>query len=172
MVIQRRHGRDCCPWAGVSCHPISGHVTELDLSCSCLLGNIDPNSTLFHLSHLHSLNLAFNYLYPSHLSSLFGGFVSLTHLYLSNSYSEGDISSQISHLSKLVLLDLSGNDLLRWNLEEIAPKRWEWLEVNSIKRWKGRQGWDLMKMVAEWISWYMAWLQNVLFHTWHLWKKT
>ncbi|KRH08723.1 hypothetical protein GLYMA_16G169300v4 [Glycine max] len=66
------NGTDCCSWAGVTCHPISGHVTDLDLSCSGLHGNIHPNSTLFHLSHLHSLNLAFNHLYQSHWSSLFG----------------------------------------------------------------------------------------------------
>ncbi|XP_028208119.1 receptor-like protein 18 [Glycine soja] len=107
------NGTDCCSWAGVSCHPISGHVTELDLSCSGIVGNIDPNSTLFHLSHLHSLNLALNDFDESHLSSLFGGFVSLTHLNLSGSGFEGDIPSQISHLSKLVSLDLSYN-MLKW----------------------------------------------------------
>ena len=64
--------------------------------------------------HLHSLNLAFNDFYDSQLSSLFGGFVSLTHLNLSNSEFIGDIPSQISHLSKLVSLDLSGNNLLKW----------------------------------------------------------
>ncbi|KAL2577541.1 hypothetical protein AAZV13_16G141300 [Glycine max] len=69
------NGTDCCSWAGVTCHPISGHVTELDLSCSGIVGYIDPNSTLFHLSHLHSLNLAFNYFDESPLSSLFGGFL-------------------------------------------------------------------------------------------------
>ncbi|KAL2967061.1 hypothetical protein AAZX31_16G153700 [Glycine max] len=106
-------GGDCCSWAGVTCHPISGHVTQLDLSCSGLVGNIHSNSTLFHLSHLHSLNLAFNHFNHSHLSSLFGGFVSLTHLNLSSSDFEGDIPSQISHLSKLVSLDLSYN-MLKW----------------------------------------------------------
>ncbi|RZB61437.1 Receptor-like protein 33 [Glycine soja] len=40
------NGRDCCSWAGVSCHPISGHVTELDLSCSGLHGKIHPNISL------------------------------------------------------------------------------------------------------------------------------
>ncbi|XP_025981965.2 receptor-like protein 9DC1 isoform X1 [Glycine max] len=114
------NGTDCCSWAGVTCHPISGHVTELDLSCSGIVGYIDPNSTLFHLSHLHSLNLAFNYFDESPLSSLFGGFVSLTHLNLSNSEFEGDIPSQISHLSKLVSLDLSYNFL---KLKEDTWKR-------------------------------------------------
>ncbi|TKY45993.1 Receptor protein 12 [Spatholobus suberectus] len=101
------NGTDCCSWPGVTCHPFSGHVIGLDLACSGLLGQIHPNSTLFHLSHLQSLNLAFNGFYQSHLSSLFGGFVSLTHLNLSGSNFEGEIPSQISHLSKLASLDLS-----------------------------------------------------------------
>lgn len=101
------NGTDCCSWLGVTCHPISGHVTGLDLSCSGLYGEIHPNSTLFHLSHLQSLNLANNDFYPSPLSSLFCGFVSLTHLNLSNTYFRGEIPSQISHLSKLQSLDLS-----------------------------------------------------------------
>ncbi|KAL5173610.1 Receptor-like protein 34 [Glycine soja] len=83
------------------------------LGCNGLYGNIHPNSTLFHLSHLHSLNLAFNDFDESNLSSLFGGFESLTHLNLSSSDFEGDIPSQISHLSKLVSLDLSYN-ILKW----------------------------------------------------------
>ncbi|RZB66950.1 Receptor-like protein 9DC3 isoform A [Glycine soja] len=112
------NGTDCCSWLGVTCHPISGHVTGLDLSCSGLYGEIHPNSTLFHLSHLQSLNLANNDFYPSPLSSLFCGFVSLTHLNLSNTYFRGEIPSQISHLSKLQSLDLSlplnSQFLLKW----------------------------------------------------------
>ncbi|XP_027923617.1 receptor-like protein Cf-9 homolog [Vigna unguiculata] len=105
---------DCCSWVGVTCHPISGHVIGLDLSCSGLYGKIHPNSTLFHLSHLHSLNLAFNDFDESHFSFHFGAFASLTYLNLSRSYFQGQIPSQISHLSKLASLDLSDNPYLRW----------------------------------------------------------
>jgi len=105
---------DCCSWLGVTCHPISGHVIGLDLSCSGLYGQIHPNNTLFHLSHLRSLNLAFNFFYPSHFSFHFGGFASLTYLNLSTSYFQGQIPSQISHLSKLATLDLSFNFDLTW----------------------------------------------------------
>ncbi|KRH21238.1 hypothetical protein GLYMA_13G227800v4, partial [Glycine max] len=101
------NGTDCCSWPGVTCHHISGHVTELDLTCSGLTGKIHPNSRLFHLSHLQSLNLAFNDFNQPQLSSLFGGFLSLTHLNLSGSNFEGEIPSQISHLSKLASLDFS-----------------------------------------------------------------
>ncbi|XLR29850.1 hypothetical protein S83_057750, partial [Arachis hypogaea] len=48
-------------WDGVTCDTTSGHVIGLDLSCSMLEGQFHPNSTLFHLTHLQQLNLAFNY---------------------------------------------------------------------------------------------------------------
>ncbi|XP_068487393.1 receptor-like protein 9DC3 [Phaseolus vulgaris] len=107
------NGTDCCSWSGVTCHPISGHVIGLDLTCSGLLGEIIPNTSLFRLSHLQSLNLAFNY-FSSQLSFPFGGFVSLTHLNLSGDFLfRGEIPSQISQLSKLESLDLS-DTLLTW----------------------------------------------------------
>ncbi|TKY53388.1 Receptor protein 12 [Spatholobus suberectus] len=90
------NGTDCCSWLGVTCHPISGHVIGLDLTCSGLQGKIHPNSTLFCLSHLQSLNLAFNDFSNSQLSSLFGGFVSLKHLNLSDSTFKGtDVSGKL-----------------------------------------------------------------------------
>ncbi|XP_047147782.1 receptor-like protein 19, partial [Vigna umbellata] len=107
------NGTDCCSWIGVTCHPISGRVIDLDVSCSALYGEILPNSTFFYLSHLQSLNLAFNYI-DFQLSSLFGGFVSLTHLNLSYCVFQGEISSKISQLSKLESLDLSHNSGLTW----------------------------------------------------------
>jgi len=105
------NGTDCCSWLGVTCHPISHEVIGLDVACSQLYGEILPNSTLFHLSHLRSLNLAFNDFLESPISSLFGGFVNLKRLDLSNSNFVGEIPSQMSQLSKLESLDLSQNSL-------------------------------------------------------------
>ncbi|XLU22374.1 hypothetical protein S245_058440 [Arachis hypogaea] len=104
------NGTDCCEWDGVTCDTTSGHVIGLDLSCSMLEGQFHPNSTLFHLTHLQQLNLAFNYFSNSPIYSGIGNLVSLTHLNLSSSSFGSYIPSTISHLSKLLSLHLSYND--------------------------------------------------------------
>ncbi|CAL5438643.1 unnamed protein product [Camellia sinensis] len=98
---------DCCSWEGVTCDGLTGHVIGLDLSCSQLYGSIHPNSSLFQLSHLQNLNLAFNHFNYSFIPSAFGHFANLTHLNLSDSSFSGSIPSEIRHLSKLVSLDVS-----------------------------------------------------------------
>ncbi|OMP04284.1 hypothetical protein COLO4_09792 [Corchorus olitorius] len=104
-----KEGTDCCSWDGVTCDEIKGQVIGLDLSCSCLKGRISSNSTLFHLRHLRELNLALNDFNYSKMPSKFGGFESLVELNLSSTHFAGQVPSQLSYLSKLVSLDLSGN---------------------------------------------------------------
>ncbi|KAK8467195.1 hypothetical protein PHAVU_008G277000 [Phaseolus vulgaris] len=110
------NGTDCCTWSGLKCDTISGHVTAIDLTCGGLKGQINANSTLFTLSHMQSLNLAFNDFSNSHIPSRIGQFAHLTHLNLSSSNFEGEIPPQISHLSKLQSLHLScsGYHKLMW----------------------------------------------------------
>ncbi|XP_027172835.1 receptor-like protein Cf-9 homolog [Coffea eugenioides] len=105
---------DCCNWDGVTCNNLTGSVIGLDLSCGQLQGVINPHTTLFCLSHLRHLNLAFNNFTGSRISHRFGSLKSLTHLNLSQSYFQGEVASEISHLSNLISLDLSANDLLRY----------------------------------------------------------
>ncbi|XVF03666.1 hypothetical protein REPUB_Repub05bG0013000 [Reevesia pubescens] len=107
-----KEGTDCCSWDGVTCDNGKGQVIGLDLSCSWLYGSFPSNISLFHLSHLQKLNLAFNHFNYSKMSSEFGRFASLVYLNLSQTYFAGQVPSQLSHLSKLVSLDLSLNDYL------------------------------------------------------------
>nr|XP_033511812.1 receptor-like protein 9DC3 [Nicotiana tomentosiformis] len=76
---------DCCLWDGVTCDEFTGHVIELDLSCSQLKGSLISKGLTFLL-----------------LTS----FLRKSHLYLA-----GQIPSEISHLSKLQSLYLLGNAL-------------------------------------------------------------
>ncbi|KAG5569084.1 hypothetical protein H5410_058850 [Solanum commersonii] len=117
--------KDCCSWDGIICDEMTGHVIELDLSCSQLVGKIDSNSSLFQLSHLQRLNLSMNDFDGSHLSPKFGMLASLTHLDLSwadFSGLYGIIPESIFNLPNLETLDLSYNDQLngyfpktKWN---------------------------------------------------------
>uniref|UniRef100_A0A6N2KNZ3 Leucine-rich repeat-containing N-terminal plant-type domain-containing protein n=1 Tax=Salix viminalis TaxID=40686 RepID=A0A6N2KNZ3_SALVM len=104
-----KEGTDCCLWDGVTCDLQTGLVTGLDLSSSMLHGTLHSNNSLFSLHHLRKLDLSDNNFTASHISSRFGQFSNLTHLNLSLSSFEGQVPSEISHLSKLVSLDLSRN---------------------------------------------------------------
>ncbi|WOH11817.1 hypothetical protein DCAR_0831310 [Daucus carota subsp. sativus] len=100
---------DHCTWEGVSCEHKTGEVIGLDLSCSQLEGAILPNSTLFQLAHLQFLNLfGNNFTLTNQFPQEFGFFAKgLTHLNLSYTSISGRVPSGISHLYKLVSLDLS-----------------------------------------------------------------
>ncbi|XP_062017378.1 receptor-like protein Cf-9 homolog isoform X1 [Rosa rugosa] len=97
---------DCCKWSGVTCERVTGHVSGLNLSYGGLQGILHPNSSLFSLGHLKMLDLSFNDFMGSSIFK-FGGFVSMTHLHLTDSHFTGKIPSEISQLSKLVSLELS-----------------------------------------------------------------
>ncbi|KAK3423942.1 hypothetical protein EUGRSUZ_F00696 [Eucalyptus grandis] len=102
-------GMDCCSWDGVTCDGATGNIISLDLTCSWLCGTLHSNSSLFLLRHLQKLNLFGNNFTGSHISSNLSAFATLTHLNVSSSSFSGSIPSEISHLSKLVSLDLSSN---------------------------------------------------------------
>ncbi|KAM3220986.1 receptor-like protein Cf-9 [Capsicum annuum] len=102
---------NCCSWDGVTCDEMTGHVIELDLRCSQIVGKIDSNSSLFQLSHLQRLDLSYNDFSGSHLSPKFGRFSSLMHLYLSKSSFSGPIPESLLNLTRLEYLVLDGNTL-------------------------------------------------------------
>ncbi|KAJ6886626.1 LOW QUALITY PROTEIN: receptor-like protein Cf-9 [Populus alba x Populus x berolinensis] len=104
-----KEGTDCCSWDGVTCNMKTGHVIGLDLGCRMLYGTLHSNSTLFSLHHLQKLDLSGNDFNRSVISSSFGQFLHLTHLSLYSSNFAGQVPPEISHLSRLVSLDLSSN---------------------------------------------------------------
>uniref|UniRef100_A0A3Q7E7J8 Leucine-rich repeat-containing N-terminal plant-type domain-containing protein n=1 Tax=Solanum lycopersicum TaxID=4081 RepID=A0A3Q7E7J8_SOLLC len=115
---------DCCSWNGVHCDETTGQVIELDLRCSQLQGKFHSNSSLFHLSNLKSLDLAYNNFSGSLISPKFGEFSGLAHLDLSHSSFTGLIPAEISHLSKLHILRIALNvlNLRSNNLEGTIPQ--------------------------------------------------
>ncbi|CAI9094757.1 OLC1v1030548C1 [Oldenlandia corymbosa var. corymbosa] len=115
---------DCCRWDGVTCDELTGEVIGLDLSCSQLSGSMDSNSPLFQLSHLQSLNLAFNSFYTSSIVSQFAGFRSLMHLNLSSCGFLESVPSEFSSMYNLISLDLSCNDI------ELEPRIFELMLQN------------------------------------------
>ncbi|KAL4576151.1 hypothetical protein LXL04_012240 [Taraxacum kok-saghyz] len=107
-------GTDCCKWDGITCNHLTGDVIGIDLSCGMLQGTIHPNTTLFHIPRLQTLNLAYNDFTDSQLPRDIGkSSNSLTHLNISSCGLSGDIPSEIVFLSKLVSLDLSSNQGLK-----------------------------------------------------------
>ncbi|KAF8397252.1 hypothetical protein HHK36_016162 [Tetracentron sinense] len=98
---------DCCTWNGVICDEAAAYVTGLDISSEGITGGINSSSSLFNLGYLQSLNLANNSLGYTQIPSGFGRLSNLTHLNLSNSGFSGQVPIEISHLSRLVSLDLS-----------------------------------------------------------------
>ncbi|KAI7737354.1 hypothetical protein M8C21_028817 [Ambrosia artemisiifolia] len=109
---------DCCEWNGVTCDHSTGDVISLDLSCGMMYGTIHPNTTLFHLPCLQRLNLAFNNFTNSQLPADIRKLSNtLTHLNISGCGFTGKVPTNISHLHKLVSLDLSSN----WNDFNLEP---------------------------------------------------
>ncbi|KAJ4846740.1 hypothetical protein Tsubulata_010223, partial [Turnera subulata] len=110
-----KQGTDCCLWDGVDCDELTGNVIGLDLSCSGLRGTILPNSSLFHLLHLQKLNLAYNYFSHSPFPSEFGLLANLMELNLSRCPFLGQVPPELSHLSKLVSLDITHSSHLKFD---------------------------------------------------------
>ncbi|KAM7477813.1 hypothetical protein LguiA_026026 [Lonicera macranthoides] len=107
LVQWNHHNKDCCLWEGITCSK-AGHVTGLDLNDKSIFGGIDNSSSLFGLRFLQSLNLSDNYFYDAQIPPTFINLTSLTCLNLSNSGFRGQIPIELSQLTRLVTLDLSG----------------------------------------------------------------
>ncbi|XP_059650381.1 probable LRR receptor-like serine/threonine-protein kinase At4g36180 [Cornus florida] len=132
---------DCCEWGGVTCDH-TGRVVGLDLSNESISGGIHNSSSLFSLKYLQSLNLAKNFFSSSEISSGFEKITRLTYLNLSSTNLMGRFPIGISHLTRLVSLDLSRNrflelgnsnlKLLVQNLTKITELRLDGVNISSM----------------------------------------
>ncbi|XP_026429253.1 LRR receptor-like serine/threonine-protein kinase FLS2 [Papaver somniferum] len=120
--------KNCCSWHGIGCSYDTFHVVSIDLRnvhlenymdeamngeetviqlSSSLTGKLSPS--LFNLTHLEYLDLAFNDFHNLEPEILFrfSELTKLTHLDLSNTNFTSSISTHFGNLSSLVYLDLS-----------------------------------------------------------------
>jgi len=97
---------DCCSWDGIRCDEHTGNVIDIDLRSSHIYGTMDANSSLFHLKHLQSLDLSGNDFNRSQIPSRIGELQQLRYLNLSEANYFGEIPQEVSHLTKLLSLDL------------------------------------------------------------------
>ncbi|CAB4315238.1 unnamed protein product [Prunus armeniaca] len=104
-LVKWNNGSDYCYWEGVSCK--DGCVSHLDLSSESISGGLDNSSALFDLRHIENLNLAYNNFNNIQIPSKFNKLNDLSYLNLSNAGFVGQIPIEISHLIRLVTLDLS-----------------------------------------------------------------
>ncbi|XP_028799929.1 receptor-like protein 34 [Neltuma alba] len=114
---------NCCSWAAVTCHNITGHILELHLTNPPILqfGGYDlyetlmfggeVHSSLLDLKHLNYLDLSSNDFGGMQIPGFLGSMTSLTYLNLSNAGFAGSIPLQFWNLSDLIYLDLGGNVL-------------------------------------------------------------
>ncbi|XP_028799958.1 receptor-like protein EIX2 [Neltuma alba] len=113
---------NCCNWAFVICHNITGHVLELHLTTpppsklhymvfnETLSFGGEIHSSLLGLKHLNYLDLSNNDFGGMKIPTFLGSITSLTYLNLSNAVFGGNIPHQIAKLSNLQYLDLGGNE--------------------------------------------------------------
>ncbi|XP_028806056.1 receptor-like protein EIX2 [Neltuma alba] len=115
------HG-NCCNWAFVICHNITGHVLQLHLTTpppselhymvfnETLNFGGEVHSSLLGLKHLNYLDLSNNDFGGMQIPTFLGSITSLIYLNLSNAVFGGNIPHQIAKLSNLQYLDLRGNE--------------------------------------------------------------
>ncbi|GKC87259.1 leucine-rich repeat-containing protein, partial [Tanacetum coccineum] len=100
---------DCCIWNGVTCDRSTGDVIGIDLSKEYLSGTIHPNSSLFNLPHLQTLNLAFNNFTGSQIPSEIGS--NLEELSLEGVNISSVLPTRLNISSSLKLLNLDETGL-------------------------------------------------------------
>lgn len=100
---------DCCLWDEVTCDSVTGNVIALHLSHYGLCGTIDSNNTLFLLTQIREIDLAFNN-FIGELPLSLGKLQNLVDLDLQGNNFTGQIPNAFSNLTKLTSLNLELNN--------------------------------------------------------------
>ncbi|KFK25681.1 hypothetical protein AALP_AA8G145500 [Arabis alpina] len=127
---------------GVRCDNMTGVVTKIELPSGCLIGTLNPNSSLFRFHHLRYLNLSYNHFTSSSIPSGFGNLNKLEVLSLSSNGFIGQIPSSFSNLTMLSFLDLAenkltgsvpliGNNLTKLSVLDLSHNHFSTLEPKS-----------------------------------------
>ncbi|KAL5735933.1 hypothetical protein ACOSQ2_030721 [Xanthoceras sorbifolium] len=154
---------DCCNWAGVVCHNVTGHVLQLQLqnphqeyftsdygskaeyeayNRSKLGGKINPS--LLNLKHFKHLDLSFNDFEGIQIPGFLGSMQSLRYLNLSRAGFHGMIPQQLGNLSNLQYLDLN-NDLYVENLRWITGlSLLKHLDLSNVNLSKASHHWAMI----------------------------
>ncbi|XP_042013857.1 receptor-like protein 7 isoform X2 [Salvia splendens] len=112
-LVRWNESGECCLWHGVECDA-SGYVVSLQLDDEAISGGIGDSSSLFRFKYLQKLNLAYNFFYHTDvytglaIPKGIGNLIYLTHLNLSYAGFDGQVPSEISTLTRLASLDISG----------------------------------------------------------------
>ncbi|XP_078153765.1 cuscuta receptor 1-like isoform X3 [Carex rostrata] len=115
-------GKECCRWERVTCHPITGHVTQLELGVyddvdwsDYFHGGISLNASMFlPLRQLRSLSLSAHGIYNCTDGAGLETWSNLTKLEildLSDNYLDGSIIYDLASVPSLRELDLSDNNI-------------------------------------------------------------
>lgn len=105
---------DCCNWAGIHCHNLTGYVEKINLASAggrlVLKGKVNPS--LLSLKHLAHLDLSYNDFGGIQIPSFIGSFANLKYLGLAVAGFAGLIPQQLGNLSSLRHLVLRGPNFL------------------------------------------------------------
>ncbi|KAF3448126.1 hypothetical protein FNV43_RR08837 [Rhamnella rubrinervis] len=157
---------DCCNWAGIQCHNLTGYVEKINLAreggsgWSVLKGEVNPS--LLNLKHLTHLDLSYNDFGGIKIPSFIGSFANLRYLNLTDAGFAGLIPQQLGNLSSLRDLVLGGpnySSLKNGFYLHVENLHWlsglsslEYLDMSNVNLSKASNHWSLVVNMIQNLS--------------------